>query len=139
MADVLITEFTDPGCPWAYSAEPFRQRLSWLYGDCLDWEVRVVGLAESPADYEERGFGPKQRSAASKKISSEHGMPIDTEERSRMAATLPGSHAIVAARSSPRAGTLPAEDLGRVADEDHVGFDGFWSLNGHPGGAARST
>ena len=22
------------------------------------------------------------------------------------------------------------EALGRVADEEHVGFDGFWSLNG---------
>ena len=27
MADVGITEYTDPGCPWAYSAEPFRRRL----------------------------------------------------------------------------------------------------------------
>ena len=25
-ADVVIHEFTDPGCPWAYSAEPFRRR-----------------------------------------------------------------------------------------------------------------
>ena len=29
------------------------------------------------------------------------------------------------------------EQLGRVAEEDHVGFDGFWSLNGRPDGAAR--
>ena len=29
------------------------------------------------------------------------------------------------------------EQLGRVGDEDHVGFDGFWTLNGHPDGAAR--
>ena len=48
MADVCITEYTDPGCPWAYSAEPFRRRLSWLYGDALEWRVRMVGLAESP-------------------------------------------------------------------------------------------
>ena len=32
-ADVVIFEFTDPGCPWAYSAEPFRRRINWLYGD----------------------------------------------------------------------------------------------------------
>ncbi len=56
LPDVLITEFTDPGCPWAYSAEPFRR------------------------------------------ISHEHGMPIDTRERPRMAATLPACRAIVAAR-----------------------------------------
>lgn len=98
MADVLIIEFTDPGCPWAYSAEPFRQRLDWLYGDCLEWQVRVVGLAESPADYEERGFGPEQQTSAFRRIASDHGMPIDTEVRSRMAATLPACRAIVAAR-----------------------------------------
>jgi hypothetical protein len=58
VADTRITEFTDPGCPWAFSAEPFRRRLNWLYGDCIEWEARRVGLAESPRDYEERGFEP---------------------------------------------------------------------------------
>jgi len=27
MSEVRITEFTDPGCPWAWSAEPARRRL----------------------------------------------------------------------------------------------------------------
>jgi predicted DsbA family dithiol-disulfide isomerase len=98
MADVLITEFTDPGCPWAYSAEPFRQRLRWLYGDCVEWQVRVVGLAESPADYAERGFGPSEQARAFRRIAHDHGMPIDTSERPRMAATIPACRAIVAAR-----------------------------------------
>ena len=98
MADVRVTEFTDPGCPWAYSAEPFRRRLRWLYGDCLEWEVRVVGLSERPEDYDERGFTPERQSAGFKRISSEHGMPIDTRVRPRMAATLPACCAIVAAR-----------------------------------------
>lgn len=48
--DVLITDFTDPSCPWAYSAEPVRQRLDWLYGDRLQWQPRMVGLSESPED-----------------------------------------------------------------------------------------
>ena len=43
-AEVCITEFTDPGCPWAYSAEPFRRRLNWLYGDALEWKY-VQGLS----------------------------------------------------------------------------------------------
>jgi predicted DsbA family dithiol-disulfide isomerase len=98
VADVCITEFTDPGCPWAFSAEPFRRRLNWLYGDCLEWEVRLVGLAERPEDYEERGFGPEEQAAGFKRISSEHGMPIDTRVRPRMAATLPACRAVVAAR-----------------------------------------
>ena len=98
MADVRITEFTDPGCPWAFSAEPFRRRLNWLYGDCLEWEVRMVGLSERPEDYEERGFGPEKQAAAFKRISGEHGMPIDTRVRPRMAATIPACRAVVAAR-----------------------------------------
>src|SRR5215203_4565928 len=98
MADVHITEFTDPGCPWAYSAEPFRRRLNWIYGDCLEWEVRMVGLSESPEDYEARGFGPEQQAAAFRHISREYGMPIDTAVRPRMAATVPACRAVVAAR-----------------------------------------
>jgi hypothetical protein len=47
---VGITEYTDPGCPWAYSAEPHRLRLRWLYGDELDWRRRMVVLARSPQE-----------------------------------------------------------------------------------------
>jgi predicted DsbA family dithiol-disulfide isomerase len=98
MADVCITEYTDPGCPWAYSAEPFRRRLTWLYGDRLEWQVRLVGLAESPEEYVDRGFTPERQSQAFSKIAREHGMPIDTSVRPRMAATVPACRAIVAAR-----------------------------------------
>ena len=98
MADVCITEFTDPGCPWAYSAEPFRRRLTWLYGEEIEWQVRMVGLSASPEEYVERGFTPERQSAAFAKIAREHGMPIDTSVRSRMAATMPACRTIVAAR-----------------------------------------
>lgn len=98
MADVCITEYTDPGCPWAYSAEPFRRRLSWLYGDALEWKVRLVGLAELPDDYVARGFTPEKQSRAFASIAADHGMPIDTSVRPRMAATIPACRAVVAAR-----------------------------------------
>src|SRR3954469_24508790 len=98
MADVCITEYTDPGCPWAYSAEPFRRRLSWLYGDRLEWRVRMVGLAESPDEYVDRGFTPERQSSAFTMIARDHGMPIDTSVRPRMAATVPACRAVVAAR-----------------------------------------
>jgi predicted DsbA family dithiol-disulfide isomerase len=98
VADVCITEFTDPGCPWAYSAEPFRRRLSWLYGDRIEWRARMVGLAESPDEYVDRGFTPDVQAKAFASIAREHGMPIDTSERARMAATIPACRAIVAAR-----------------------------------------
>ena len=98
MADVLITEYTDPACPWAYSAEPFRQRLNWLYGDRIEWQVRMVVLSEDTAELEERGFGVKQLSGAYRAIARDHGMPIDTSERPRMAASRPACEAVVAAR-----------------------------------------
>jgi predicted DsbA family dithiol-disulfide isomerase len=98
MAEVCITEYTDPGCPWAYSAEPFRRRLNWLYGDRLEWRARMVGLAESPDEYAERGFTPERQSSAFASIARDHGMPIDTSQRPRMAATLPACRAVVAAR-----------------------------------------
>ncbi|MBA3436817.1 MAG: DsbA family protein [Thermoleophilaceae bacterium] len=98
MADVRITEFTDAGCPWAFSAEPFRRRLDWLYGEHLDWRTRMVGLSGSPEDYLDKGFDPEQQSSAFMKIASDHGMPIDTSVRPRMAATVPACRAVVAAR-----------------------------------------
>jgi predicted DsbA family dithiol-disulfide isomerase len=97
-ADVVITEYTDPACPWAFSAEPFRRRLTWLYGEQLDWDVRMVGLSEDPAAMEAKGFTPKVLSDAYKKISREHRMPIDTRERERLSASIPACRAVVAAR-----------------------------------------
>ena len=93
-----IVEYTDPACPWAYSAEPFRRRLDWLYGDELEWEVRMVVLSDSPEDYEARGFTPARSRPPTGRIAREHGMPIDTRERPRMTATLPACRAVVAAR-----------------------------------------
>jgi predicted DsbA family dithiol-disulfide isomerase len=98
VADVCVTEFTDPGCPWAWSAEPFRRRLAWLYGDRLEWRVRMVGLSESPEDYLEKGFTPERMASSFAEIAGDHKMPIATHERPRMAATLPACRAVVAVR-----------------------------------------
>src|SRR4051794_41793534 len=100
-ADVCITEYTDPGCPWAYSAEPFRRRLTWLYGDRLEWRVKLVGLAESPAEYLEKGFTPEKQARAFAAIARDHGMPIDSSVRPRLAATVPACPAPVGARRAP--------------------------------------
>jgi predicted DsbA family dithiol-disulfide isomerase len=96
--DVCITEFTDPGCPWAWSAEPFRRRLQWLYGDALDWQRRMVVLADDPQEYLDKGFTPEKLSEGYRTIGRDHGMPMDTSLRPRMAATAPACRAVVAAR-----------------------------------------
>ncbi|MDX6690693.1 MAG: hypothetical protein QOG15_2150 [Solirubrobacteraceae bacterium] len=97
-ADVCIAEFTDPGCPWAYSAEPFRLKLRWLYGDAIEWSYRMVVLAEDPQEYVDKGFTPERLSMGLDMIARDHGMPIDTSLRPRMAATAPACRAIVATR-----------------------------------------
>jgi predicted DsbA family dithiol-disulfide isomerase len=97
-AEIVITEFTDPGCPWAYSAEPFRLKLRWLYGDAIEWRPRMVVLAEDPQEYLDKGFTPEKLAGGMAKIAHEHGMPIDTSPRSRMAATAPACRAVVATR-----------------------------------------
>ncbi|MDA0184214.1 hypothetical protein OJ997_28150 [Solirubrobacter phytolaccae] len=98
MTAVKIIEYTDPGCPFAFSAEPFRWRLNWLYGDQLEWHLRLVVLAESPEEYVEKGFTVEMQAAGAKWLAGEHGMPMDTRVRSRMAATEPACRAVVATR-----------------------------------------
>jgi 2-hydroxychromene-2-carboxylate isomerase len=93
-----ITEFTDPGCPFAWSAEPSRWRLRWLYGDQLTWELCMVGLAERGSDYEEKGFTPERQSDSFKRLSERYHMPMDSRMRPRMAGTMPACRAVVAVR-----------------------------------------
>jgi protein-disulfide isomerase-like protein with CxxC motif len=97
-AYVCVTTFTDPGCPWAWSAEPFRWRLNWLYGGALEWQLRMVVLSESVQDNVERGFTPEMLAERSAQIARDHRMPIDTRMRPRVSATLPACRAVVAAR-----------------------------------------
>ncbi len=97
MALVAIEHFTDPTCPWAFSAEPRRLRLRWLYGDQLTWTDRVVVLSEDPAELEAK-FPPDRHAAALDTIQRRFGMPIDATQRPRSAASAPACRAVVAAR-----------------------------------------
>jgi hypothetical protein len=54
--------------------------------------------AESPDEYAERGFTPEKQTQAFASIARNHGMPIDTSVRPRMAATIPACRAVLAAR-----------------------------------------
>ena len=53
-----VTHFSDPGCPWAWSASPAIAALQWRYGDQLDWRHVMIGLTENGAVYEKRGYTP---------------------------------------------------------------------------------
>ena len=51
-AAIDITVFTDPACPFAFSAEPARWRLRWHYGDQLSWSTRMIVLTLEPGEAE---------------------------------------------------------------------------------------
>lgn len=97
MARVTVIYFTDPGCPWAYSVEPSLQVLRWRYGDQLDWRLKVIGLAERAAQYEERGYTTAGMAQGYRRF-RRYGMPFSTAPKSRVAATARACRAIVSAR-----------------------------------------
>ncbi|MEV4420772.1 hypothetical protein AB0L40_12460 [Patulibacter sp. NPDC049589] len=97
MPTVDVTTYTDPACPWAFSAEPIRWRLRWRYGSQLNWSLRMAGLSESGASYEKMGFTP-ERAAASLRHFDALGQPLFTGDARPIGATWPACRAIVAVR-----------------------------------------
>jgi predicted DsbA family dithiol-disulfide isomerase len=98
MANLLtIRMFTDPTCPWAYSAEPARLRLKWLYGDQITWDVQLIamhGYGDEPASK----LTPEAIAGFFTKIRETHEMPIDDTIRPRVPASALACKAVVAAR-----------------------------------------
>src|SRR5689334_12968079 len=98
MASIKIAHFTDPACPFAFSAEPARYRLRWLYGDQIEWRDHLVVLSQSPDEYVAKGFTPEVQERALAVIQARFSMPIDLSRRPRMSATVDACRAVVAAR-----------------------------------------
>jgi protein-disulfide isomerase-like protein with CxxC motif len=94
---IRVTHFTDPGCPWAYSALPAHTTLRWRYGDQLRWTLVVIGLTEDAAQYAARGYTPT-RSAVRYGHFRRFGMPFQITPKARLSATSPACRAIVATR-----------------------------------------
>lgn len=97
MATISVTEFSDPGCPWAYSASPALAVLRWRYGGQLDWRLVTIGLSEDPQRYVERGYTPTRMTVGIVTF-RRYGMPFAAEPRARVAGTGRACRAIVATR-----------------------------------------
>jgi 2-hydroxychromene-2-carboxylate isomerase len=95
---ITVTHFTDPGCPWAYSASPALAVLHWRYGDQLDWRLVTIGLTEQAQQYVDRGYTPDRASRGYLTFRRRWGMPFATEPRARMVGTGRACRAIVATR-----------------------------------------
>lgn len=93
---LTIVHFTDPQCPFAYSAEPTSWRLQWLYGDQLQWQIKLIVLSgyqdEVPA------ITAQQAAQYQAGIRDRWGMPMNVEERPRQAHTIMAARAIIAAQ-----------------------------------------
>jgi predicted DsbA family dithiol-disulfide isomerase len=97
MATIDVTHFSDPGCPWAYSASPALAVLRWRYADQLRWRLVTIGLTESAEQYTSRGYTPV-RAAHGYMRYRRFGMPFATAPRARIAGTARACRAIVATR-----------------------------------------
>jgi 2-hydroxychromene-2-carboxylate isomerase len=94
---IEVTHFTDPGCPWAYSAWPAHATLRWRYGAQLRWTLVMIGLTEDAGQYAARGYTPT-RSALGYQRFRRFEMPFQVTPKARLSATSPGCRAIVATR-----------------------------------------
>lgn len=97
MPEIDVTHFTDPGCPWAYSASPAFAVLRWRYAEQLRWRLVTIGLTETAEQYLSRGYTPV-RAAHGYMRYRRYGMPFATAPRARIAATARACRAIVATR-----------------------------------------
>ena len=94
---VEVIHITDPGCPWAYSANPAFTVLRWRYGDQLSWRLVMIGLSEEAGQYEARGYTPGRMAQAYRRF-RRLGMPFATDMRSHVPSTGRACRAVVATR-----------------------------------------
>ena len=97
MGQIQVTHFTDPGCPWAWSASPHLAVLRWRYGDQLDWRHVMIGLTERREQYESRGYTGERMAHGYRSFRS-RGMPFATAPRERVHGTGPMCRVVVSAR-----------------------------------------
>src|SRR3954451_9269772 len=97
MPRVSVTHFTDPGCPWAWSASPALAALAWRYGDQLEWRHVMIGLAEHGRQYDDRGYTPLMMARGQLRF-RRFGMPFAPEPKDHVAGTSRGCRVVVAAR-----------------------------------------
>jgi protein-disulfide isomerase-like protein with CxxC motif len=103
-----VTHFTDPGCPWAYSAGPALTTLRWRYGDGLRWPLVTIGLTEDRRQYADRGYTPIKSAVGWRTTFTRFGMPFAFTPKAGLSATSPACRAIVATRLDAPEHEMPA-------------------------------
>jgi predicted DsbA family dithiol-disulfide isomerase len=112
---VEVTIYTDPGCPFGFNAQRQEAQLLWHYGEGLDISRRMIVLSER-SSFEELGLSREMIAGNARRLSSLYAMPMLTEPRDRMAATIQACRAYVGARiNDPQRADLLLRALRRRA------------------------
>jgi protein-disulfide isomerase-like protein with CxxC motif len=95
---IALTHFSDPHCPWAYSASPAHAVLRWRFGSRLDWRLVLIGLSEGPDRYVKSGYTPTRSAQGYRNFGRRFGMPFGGQPRERVTGTGVACRLVVAAR-----------------------------------------
>jgi len=88
--------YTDPSCPYGYSANPALRVLEWRYREQIQWELVMIGLSE-PGD-PPSPFSQTDLSVFQIDMRSRYGMPFTVEPKIRNFTSSRSCQAIVSAR-----------------------------------------
>jgi predicted DsbA family dithiol-disulfide isomerase len=95
---ISVTLFSDPACPWGYSANPALRVVEWRYGAQLDWRIVMIGLSEDVSRYAEFGFTPLRMASSGLTFRERYGMPFAASPKPRLSASSRACRAVIAAR-----------------------------------------
>ena len=90
--------YSDPACPWAYSAAPALRVIEWRYGTQLRWRLVLIGLTEDASQYEARGYTPLRGALGQSFFRRRYGMPFAAAPKPRLSATARACRVVIAAR-----------------------------------------
>ena len=94
---IRATHYTDPACPWGYSANPALRVLEWWYGEQIEWRLVMIGLRDAVSDEASRDFDGSARAAGQGTFRRLYGMPFALNPKPRASSTGRGCRAVVAA------------------------------------------
>jgi 2-hydroxychromene-2-carboxylate isomerase len=98
---IVVTQVTDPLCPWAYSYEPVLRALEARYGDQLVFRTVLIGLVSTVEESLARGSSAEGRALTALRF-RRYGMPITPHVRDRVIASEPACLLVkAAARQGP--------------------------------------
>ena len=95
---IRTTLYSDPACPWAYSATPALTVLRWRYRDQLDWGLVTIGLRDTTDALAASGYSTARQATGSRRFRDRYGMPFAAAPRTRLVATGRACRAVVATR-----------------------------------------